>query len=421
MSSGGTSLVTPRSPLHEIELLLSAAQEHLDEADRRDIEASCAKGSPGLVVTDTETLKKQHGVIASFARQIGVNILQGKNIMNVSLPVTLFEPRSMLQRVVEYYRRPDLLDAAAAAATPLARFKLVCAFVVSGLHRVSGNCKPFNPILGETFEARVGGARVFAEQTLHHPPVSTVLLAHAARAWRLRVSANMSAKFAGNSVRARQKGSSHLEFATRAPSGFASEAAWTYPLVVFHGLAFGQRWGRYAGTLVVRDVSAGLYLQATFNAKPKKGLPLPFRRRAHAPPAHAFRGGIFRTDPDALRADPEPEAVNARVARGDHVYPGSVLVAEAHGSFLGTFVVDGEVLWSISEPLEPISPVPLADSLPSDCRFRPDLICLAQSRLSEADKGKRFLEEMQRRDRALRAGEHPSHVPIPHYLRPAEE
>ena len=47
-------------------------------------------------------------------------------------------------------------------------------FVIGGLRRQTSTLKPFNPILGETFEAAYeGGARVWAEQISHHPPISS--------------------------------------------------------------------------------------------------------------------------------------------------------------------------------------------------------------------------------------------------------
>lgn len=33
--------------------------------------------------------------------------------------------------------------------------------------------KPFNPILGETYEARIGNYKVVAEQISHHPPITS--------------------------------------------------------------------------------------------------------------------------------------------------------------------------------------------------------------------------------------------------------
>ena len=36
--------------------------------------------------------------------------------------------------------------------------------------------KPFNPILGETFQAFICGCPFYAEQISHHPPVSSILM-----------------------------------------------------------------------------------------------------------------------------------------------------------------------------------------------------------------------------------------------------
>ena len=35
--------------------------------------------------------------------------------------------------------------------------------------------KPFNPPLGETYQARIGNGNYFAEQICHHPPISAFI------------------------------------------------------------------------------------------------------------------------------------------------------------------------------------------------------------------------------------------------------
>ena len=52
------------------------------------------------------------------------------------------------------------------------RMKLLVAFVVGGLRRQTSTLKPFNPLLGETFQADLAGTQVFVEQISHHPPIS---------------------------------------------------------------------------------------------------------------------------------------------------------------------------------------------------------------------------------------------------------
>ena len=49
-----------------------------------------------LVYTNEEEVKKQSKVLSYLIKRMGVNILKGKSIMNVSLPVAIFEKLSLL-------------------------------------------------------------------------------------------------------------------------------------------------------------------------------------------------------------------------------------------------------------------------------------------------------------------------------------
>jgi hypothetical protein len=48
--------------------------------------------SAALKYTDDEYISSQRGVLFHLVKQIGLNILSGKSIMNVSLPIKIFEP-----------------------------------------------------------------------------------------------------------------------------------------------------------------------------------------------------------------------------------------------------------------------------------------------------------------------------------------
>ena len=52
-----------------------------------------------LAYTNEEHISDQRGVILYMARSIGVNLLTGRSIMNVSLPIKIFEPRSFLEKM----------------------------------------------------------------------------------------------------------------------------------------------------------------------------------------------------------------------------------------------------------------------------------------------------------------------------------
>ncbi|OON18923.1 hypothetical protein X801_05216, partial [Opisthorchis viverrini] len=87
------------------------------------------------------------------------------DLTKVSMPVSLNEPISFLQRIAEYMEYSELLTQAAQQTDPVRRMEYVCAFAVSA---TSSNCnrigKPFNPLLGETYELQHNGFVFVAEQ-----------------------------------------------------------------------------------------------------------------------------------------------------------------------------------------------------------------------------------------------------------------
>jgi len=102
----------------------------------------------------------------------------GKDMTKIALPVTFNEPTSLLQRVAEDLEYATLLNQAASFEDSTLRLLYVAAFAASEYGSTTDRvAKPFNPLLGETFEyARPDlGFRFFTEQVSHHPPVSAAI------------------------------------------------------------------------------------------------------------------------------------------------------------------------------------------------------------------------------------------------------
>lgn len=98
----------------------------------------------------------------------------GKDMTKMTLPVSFNEPTSLLQRVAEDMEYSDLLDIAADRKDSLERLLYVAAFAISEYASTVGRiAKPFNPLLGETYEycRPDKGYRFFVEQVSHHPPI----------------------------------------------------------------------------------------------------------------------------------------------------------------------------------------------------------------------------------------------------------
>lgn len=100
----------------------------------------------------------------------------GKDVSRISIPVTFNEPLSFLQRMAEDIEYSELLDQASETEDPFQRLLLVSALAVS--HYCSAQqriAKPFNPLLGETFELWLpekNNLKFMSEQVSHHPPIS---------------------------------------------------------------------------------------------------------------------------------------------------------------------------------------------------------------------------------------------------------
>ncbi|KAK4557901.1 hypothetical protein RGQ29_007595 [Quercus rubra] len=159
-----------------------------------------------------DPVEKEKGV--SLWSMIKDNV--GKDLTRVCLPVYFNEPISSLQKCCEDLEYSFLLDQAyeyGKAGNSLQRILNVAAFAVSGYASSEGrHCKPFNPLLGETYEADYPekGIRFFSEKVSHHP---TLIACHCdGRGWKFWCDSNLRTKFWGRSIQLDPVGVLTLEF-----------------------------------------------------------------------------------------------------------------------------------------------------------------------------------------------------------------
>ncbi|KAK4274053.1 hypothetical protein QN277_017344 [Acacia crassicarpa] len=159
-----------------------------------------------------DPIEKEKGV--SLWSMIKDNI--GKDLTKVCLPVYFNEPLSSLQKCFEEMEYSYLLDRAyewGKRGNSLMRILNVAAFAVSGYASTEGRiCKPFNPLLGETYEADYPdkGLRFFSEKVSHHP---MVVACHCQGiGWKFWGDSNLKSKFWGRSIQLDPVGILTLEF-----------------------------------------------------------------------------------------------------------------------------------------------------------------------------------------------------------------
>lgn len=97
----------------------------------------------------------------------------GKDLSKITMPVYLNEPQSMIQKIAEYLTYSECFRAANACNDRYMRPAYVLAgFFMYYAHTINRLKKPFNSLLGETYELIDGDIKLIAEQISHHPPVS---------------------------------------------------------------------------------------------------------------------------------------------------------------------------------------------------------------------------------------------------------
>lgn len=140
----------------------------------------------------------------------------GKDLTKVCLPVYFNEPISHLQKCFEDMEYSHLLDRAyeyGKHGNHLMRILHVAAFAVSGYASTEGRtCKPFNPLLGETYEADYPdkGLRFFSEKVSHHP--MTIACHCRGRGWVFWGDSTLKSRFWGRSIQLDPVGILTLEF-----------------------------------------------------------------------------------------------------------------------------------------------------------------------------------------------------------------
>ena len=104
------------------------------------------------------------------------DLIKSLTIKKISFPINYNEPISMLQKQCEKFLYSDLLEKASDKLIP-SELKIVyiVGFIAGELSQnINRYLKPFNPILGETFEYYNNEKkyRFFSEQVSHNPPIS---------------------------------------------------------------------------------------------------------------------------------------------------------------------------------------------------------------------------------------------------------
>jgi hypothetical protein len=338
----------------------------------------------------------------------------GKDMTKMTLPVSFNEPTSLLQRAAEDMEYADLLDIAADRMDSTERMVYVAAFAASEYASTIGRvAKPFNPLLGETFEyARPDkNYRFFIEQVSHHPPIGAAWAE--SPHWTYWGESAVKSKFYGKSFDIHHLGTWFLRLR---PTSGAKEELYTWKKVTSSvvGIITGNPTVDNYGTMEVKNWTTGEICNVDFKPRGwKASSAYQITGRVNDADGHPrfSLGGKWNSKIYA-RFTPGYEATIDESKVGGH--RGSVsdpnqafVVWEANPRPSGIpfnltpFVV---TLNDINDELAPWLP-------PTDTRLRPDQRAMEDGRYDFAAIEKNRVEEKQRARRRKREADGEEFIP----------
>ncbi|CAE1277747.1 OSBP [Acanthosepion pharaonis] len=320
----------------------------------------------------------------------------GKELSKIPMPVNFNEPLSMLQRLTEEFEYSECLDQAARCELSAEQMVYVAAFTISSYSTTTNRTsKPFNPLLGETYECdRTDdlGWRALAEQVSHHPPMCAQYTE--GRGWRLWQEFTMMSKFRGKYLQIIPMGISHLEF-TKSGNHYT----WRKVTTTVHNIIVGRLWVDNYGEMDITNHTTGDKCHLKYSAYSYFSRETPRKVTGvvtdNSGKAQWVLTGTWDDKMEGAKVINVDESKGKPIFEtGSHKY---VWKRRAPPNGCERMYYFTQLALELNEPEENIAP--------TDSRNRPDQRLMEDGKWDEANKVKVMLEDKQRVARRRREAE----------------
>lgn len=204
------------------------------------------------------------------------------------------------------------------------------------------------------------------------------------------------ASTSANSVKCRQRGVNEIVIGSK--SYFIS-----YPQVLITGTIMGKRYFNWQGIMTFMAPEEGFFAEVILNPDKKGGLFGMFSKSRT--PQDYFRGTIQKVSSNHIMTTEQgrksiyEDGKKSVIANPEDIEQELCAIEGYWTLFLD---INGSKLWSFNE-YRPYMLSSAPNLLPSDSTYRTDLIALITGNEEEAQVQKEILENIQRKDRKLRA------------------
>ena len=338
----------------------------------------------GLLYINEEAKEIIYKSFKYLITKFGKNLFEGKSIINISFPIILYDKRTYAQVFAyEHKLAPYFLSRAALCKDKMERLKWITVYLFSIFHITTIQTQPFKPVLGETFQCRIGDFVLYIENTSSEPLINNFYGFDDNKNYKIYGYQISDISTMPNSVIASKVGKYYIEFKD------GSKYLLRFPNTILQGISMGDRIFNYIEKTLVCDLTNNLCSFVVLNPDEVGFLMSFFKKKKTFP--DSFKGQIV----DSSFVTIDEKGVNHILNKGAQT------LCKIEGEWTSLCKFDDEEYWDI-EDYQMIPMYHYGYLCPSDSSLRLDLINFIKNDQDKSQIEKEKIEADAERDKNLR-------------------
>ena len=338
----------------------------------------------GLLYINEQEKTKIYKSFKILITKFGKNLFEGKSIINVSFPIILYDKRAYSQVLAHELRTlPYFITRACFSKDKLEKLKWIIVHLFSVLHLSTIQTQPFKPVLGETFQCKIGDLVFYVENTKSQPLTNNFYGYDENKNYKIYGYQISDISTRPNSILASKIGKFYIELKD------GTKYLLRFPNASLKGISFGDRLFNYVDKVVVKDLTNNLCAYIEMNPEEVGFFKSFFSKKNTFP--DFFKGQIV----DSSFVIVDEKGCNHSLKKG------AKCLSKIEGEWTSHIKFDDEEYWDI-EDYKLIQMYHYGYMLPSDASLRLDLISFINDELEKSQMEKEKNEESEERDNELR-------------------
>ena len=340
--------------------------------------------NPGLLYINEEAKTIIYKSFKYLILKFGKNLFEGKSIINVSFPIILYDQRTYAQVFAyEHKLAPYFLSRAALCKDKIEKLKWITVHLLSFLHITTIQTQPFKPVIGETFQCKIGNLLLYIENTSSEPLTNNFYGFDEDKNYKIYGYQISDISTMPNSVYATKIGKYYIEYKD------GTKYLMRFPSTLLKGLSFGDRIFNYVDKAIICDLTNNLCSYFEFNPDEVGFFMSFFTKKTTLP--DTFKGQIV--DSSFVNIDEKGSNHELKKEAQD--------LCKIEGEWTSSCRFDDESYWSIDD-YQLLPMYHYGYLCPSDSSLRLDLINLIKGDQEKSQSEKEKIESDEERDKNLR-------------------